>query len=112
MIGSRLKRSRHAQSDLHPNGTLLVLAALIGCGSSDQESASPDGELTAPSPSISPEDLANLGPSDQFLFWPPEQQVAGYRNIDRIFDTRTIRTGDGQDPTPLSAAGPAVFEVR
>jgi len=35
-------------------------------------------------------DLQTLGPPDQFLFWTPEQQVAGYRNIDKVFPTRAI----------------------
>ena len=76
--------------------SLLALAALIGCASPGQDGAVPDGEPAVPSASISAEDLANLGPNNQFLFWPPEQQVAGYRNIDHIFDTRTIHAGDGQ----------------
>jgi len=36
------------------------------------------------------DDAKNFGPPDQFLFWTPEQQVSGYRNIDKIFPTRAI----------------------
>jgi CubicO group peptidase (beta-lactamase class C family) len=38
-------------------------------------------------------DLQHLGPPEKFLFWTPEQQVAGYRNINRIFPTRIIPAG-------------------
>ncbi len=45
----------------------------------------------AKAPYVEPADDAdNFGPPDQFLFWSPEQQVAGYRNIDKIFPTRAI----------------------
>jgi CubicO group peptidase (beta-lactamase class C family) len=36
------------------------------------------------------------------LWWTPEQQVAGYRNIDRLYDTRTIQAGG--EPYPLVSA--------
>ncbi len=35
----------------------------------------------------------NLGSPYEILFWTPEQQVSGYRNINRIFPTRTIKAG-------------------
>jgi CubicO group peptidase (beta-lactamase class C family) len=45
----------------------------------------------AKAPFVDPaNDLENLGPPDRFLFWTPQQQVAGYRNIDRVFPTRVI----------------------
>lgn len=47
--------------------------------------------VRAEAPFIDPaSDPEHFGPPDQFLFWTPEQQVAGYRNIDRIFPTRRI----------------------
>lgn len=47
--------------------------------------------VSAKSPYVNPaEDLQTLGPPDKFLFWTPEQQVAGYRNIDKVFPTRDI----------------------
>jgi CubicO group peptidase (beta-lactamase class C family) len=39
-------------------------------------------------------DEQNLGPAFSMLFWTPAQQLASYRNIDRIFPTRLIEAGD------------------
>ena len=82
----------------------VVLAVLLaGCGSRDAASAeSPAAPVVADS-GASTDDLANLGPSNRFLFWEPEQQVAGYRNTDQIFPTRTIRAG-GESPFPLHSS--------
>ena len=45
----------------------------------------------AKAPFVDPaNDPDHFGPPDNFLFWTPEQQVAGYRNIDRIFPTRAV----------------------
>jgi CubicO group peptidase (beta-lactamase class C family) len=57
--------------------------------------------VLAEAPHIDPaDDAKHLGPPDQILFWTPEQQVAGYRNSDRIFPTRLIRAGDSPFPLP------------
>ncbi|MBT8058663.1 MAG: beta-lactamase family protein [Gammaproteobacteria bacterium] len=40
------------------------------------------------------DDLDHLGPPERMLFWTPEQQVAGYRNIDRVFWTRAVPAGE------------------
>ena len=45
------------------------------------------------------DDLANLGAHADILFWTPEQQLAGYRNMARIAPTRLI-PADGR-PYPL-----------
>ncbi|MEL7311875.1 MAG: serine hydrolase [Pseudomonadota bacterium] len=53
----------------------------------------------AQAPFIDPaDDQEHFGAPENALFWTPEQQVAGYRNADQIFWTRTIRAGD----TPLA----------
>lgn len=50
---------------------------------------------SAGAPYVDPaDDSKHFGSPDNVLFWTPEQQVAGYRNADRIFPTRTIRAGD------------------
>jgi len=50
--------------------------------------------LYAKAPTLDPlNDTQHLGPPEKFLFWTPEQQVAGYRNIDKIFPTRVITVG-------------------
>jgi CubicO group peptidase (beta-lactamase class C family) len=49
-------------------------------------------------PHIDPaEDAAHFGPIEELLFWTPEQQVAGYRNMDKLTPVRWVRAGD----TPL-----------
>ncbi len=50
--------------------------------------------VLAQAPVMDPvDDLKHLGPPQKFLFWTPEQQVAGYRNINKIFPTRIIEAG-------------------
>lgn len=50
--------------------------------------------LFAEAPMLDPaEDASHLGEVNNFLFWTPEQQVAGYRNIDKVFPTRVISAG-------------------
>jgi len=58
--------------------------------------------LAQPAPWVDPDhDADHFGPVDRILFWTPEQQVAGYRNMDRIVPVRWIRAGD--DPLMLPA---------
>jgi CubicO group peptidase (beta-lactamase class C family) len=55
--------------------------------------------LFAAAPFIDPsEDEKHFGSPASSLFWTPEQQVAGYRNMARIFPTRRITAG----ATPLA----------
>lgn len=50
--------------------------------------------IFAKAPIINPlDDIQHLGAPEKFLFWTPEQQVAGYRNINKIFPTRKIIAG-------------------
>jgi CubicO group peptidase (beta-lactamase class C family) len=47
--------------------------------------------VLAKAPHVDPaNDPEFFGPPDKILFWTPEQQVVGYRNIDKIFPTRAI----------------------
>ena len=56
------------------------------------------GLAAAKAPFIDPaDDTKHFGSPQNILFWTPEQQVAGYRNMDRIFPTRRIAAS----PTPL-----------
>jgi len=53
------------------------------------------GIAGADAPALDPaDDASHFGPTDGMLFWTPEQQVAGYRNMERIFWTRKIKAGD------------------
>ena len=48
-------------------------------------------DALAKAPYVDPaSDPDHFGAPDKILFWTPEQQVASYRNIDRIFPTRAI----------------------
>ena len=67
------------------NLALLCVAMLVCQISTAEEGA----------PYIDPdEDHKHFGFPDDVLRWTPEQQVAGYRNSDRIFSTRTIKAGE------------------
>lgn len=58
---------------------------------------------SAGAPFVDPvDDHKHLGPPGNVLFWTPKQQVAGYRNSDRIFWTRTIEAGDSPYPLPYA----------
>jgi CubicO group peptidase (beta-lactamase class C family) len=50
------------------------------------------------------DDLQHLGPQENILFWSPRQQLASYRNIDRIFPTRPIKAGVVVHALPLAPA--------
>ena len=54
--------------------------------------------LTLPAraaPTIDPaDDAAYFGPPDKILFWTPEQQVAGYRNMDQLAPVRLVSASD------------------
>jgi len=57
----------------------------------------------AEAPYIDPaDDNKHFGSQDKVLFWTPEQQVAGYRNSDKIFDTRLIEAGGSVHPLPYA----------
>ncbi len=46
------------------------------------------------------DDLANLGAHGDILTWTPAQQLAGYRNMNRIAPTRVIAAGGRPYPLP------------
>ena len=50
--------------------------------------------LWAKAPTIDPQDDAkHFGPPEKILMWTPEQQVAGYRNMNKLRATRKIPAG-------------------
>jgi CubicO group peptidase (beta-lactamase class C family) len=52
-------------------------------------------KVHAEAPFLDPsEDSLHLGPPQTPLFWTPEQQIAGYRNIKLIYPTRNIPASD------------------
>lgn len=67
----------------------------------------------ADAPYIDPaDDHKHFGSPDNVLFWTPEQQVAGYRNSDKIFWTRTIRAGDSVYPLPYAKLDLSDVEIK
>ena len=63
--------------------------------------------VRAEAPFLDPaDDASHLGPPGSMLFWTPEQQVAGYRNMDKVFLTRIIAAGGA----PLELPGPGRAE--
>jgi CubicO group peptidase (beta-lactamase class C family) len=57
--------------------------------------------VSAEAPYVDPAgEYKHFGSADNWLFWEPEQQVAGYRNSDKIFPTRTIQAGGSVYPLP------------
>lgn len=58
------------------------------------------------------DDMTHLGPPEKFFFWTPEQQVASYRNLDRIFPTRKIVAGGTLLELPEQKVDLADVEVK
>lgn len=58
------------------------------------------------------DDMKHLGPPEKFLFWTPEQQVASYRNLDRIFPARKIVAGGTPLELPEQKVDLAAVEVK
>jgi len=57
----------------------------------------------AEAPYVNPaDDEKYFGDADNQLFWTPEEQVAGYRNMEKLSDTRIVPAGN--DPWPLPTA--------
>lgn len=71
------------------------------------------GLLYAKAPTLDPLDDANhLGPLENILFWTPEQQVAGYRNINLVFPTRIIRAGGSPLELPEQLVNLGAVEIK
>jgi CubicO group peptidase (beta-lactamase class C family) len=100
-------RSPRASALAVVGGSLVLVLSLWSCTATGGTATADRGEHPPAAAGSSPviaksDDAAHLGPSDRILFWTPEQQVAGYRNIDRILPTRKIEAGG--DPYPLVSA--------
>jgi CubicO group peptidase (beta-lactamase class C family) len=75
---------------------IVILTLLLGVA----------GLAAADAPTINPaDDSDHFGSPEEILFWTPEQQVAGYRNINKILPTRAIKAGDGTYALPVELAG-------
>jgi len=57
----------------------------------------------ADAPYIAPtDDEKHFGDPEMQFFWTPEQQVAGYRNMDKLYWTRAVPAGSDPYPLPTS----------
>jgi len=67
----------------------------------------------AEAPTLDPaDDAKHLGSPFNMLFWSPEQQVAGYRNIDRVFPTRKVVAGGTPLPLPVDKVDLDHVQIR
>lgn len=75
----------------------LPLAAALSCveGTGGEGADTPPVAVPAGLDAGSaPTDRDALGPSDEILFWDPEEQIAGYRNTELLYPTRVIEAGE------------------
>jgi hypothetical protein len=57
--------------------------------------------ISADAPTIDPaSDEQHFGEPAKVLFWTPEQQVSGYRNMDKLSPTREVAAGGKPYPLP------------
>ena len=67
----------------------------------------------AEAPYLDPaDDEKNLGPPQNSLFWTPVQQVAGYRNMEKVFPTRKINASGSPYPLPYEKVGLSDVLIR
>jgi len=77
----------------------LFIAAVLSGGCFNALSA------VAADSSINPaQDVENFGPLDNLMFWTPREKIAGFRNIDKFYQTRKIQRGDMVYPLPVDLA--------
>ena len=63
------------------------------------------GIVSADAPTVDPaEDEKHFGSPEEFLFWTPQQQVAGYRNTAKIFPTRVIEAAESVRELPVGGS--------
>ncbi|MDW3095533.1 MAG: serine hydrolase [Gammaproteobacteria bacterium] len=69
--------------------------------------------VNADAPYIDPtEDHKHFGSPNNVLFWTPEEQVAGFRNSDKLFWTRKINAGDTVRSLPYAKIDLSNVEVK
>ena len=67
----------------------------------------------AEAPFIDPgDDEKHLGSPDNQLFWTPEQQVASYRNMEKISPVRQIESGENRLELPYDLVDLDKVEIR
>ncbi|NIM00967.1 MAG: serine hydrolase [Acidobacteria bacterium] len=67
----------------------------------------------ADAPTIDPaDDAKHFGSPERALFWTPEEKVAGFRNMDRLFPTRIVATGEDSFPLPSTFSALGAVEIQ
>jgi len=74
----------------------VAFFVIVASGCSEPREFGASARLTS---SAEAEDWSGFGILENVLNWTPEQQLRGYRNIDKIYPTRPITASD--DPYPL-----------
>lgn len=77
----------------------LSLVLLAACSSAG----------TPATPATAPAAQEAFGAPDKVLFWTPAQQLAGYRNVEKIFPTRTVAAGE---PASLPSNPKSLADVK
>ena len=76
---------------------VFAFALVVSCGKEPVETSEPEVNQSAPELV-----LPQADPRTSYFLWTPDEQLVGYRNIDKIFDTRLVRAGG--KPRPLANA--------
>ena len=84
--------------------TIALFGAAAVLHAADKPKQTTPTPLPAPAQTAIPaKPDSDLPPADKFLFWTPKQQIIGYRSIEKIFPTRTIKRGDHIAPLHKAA---------
>ncbi len=77
---------------------VFSIAALVSC----QDAANVEEIQTEQLPAAPTDVLPKVDEKNSYLFWAPDEQLIGYRNIEKIFDTRLVRAS--REARPLTTA--------
>ena len=85
--------------------TLTLVVLFIGL-------AAAPATASADAPYIDPaNDAQHFGDANEQLFWTPKQQVAGFRNMEKLSPARLVPAGDQPYPLPTAAVDLGSVEI-
>ncbi len=84
--------AKHSMRKGNNGASIVVLSLLVFECSSPSPTQAP--------PTVSSEDWFGFGELENVLRWTPEQQLRGYRNMDKIYPTRAIPASPNPYPLP------------
>ena len=79
--------------------TVAFFVMIVSACSEPRKFVASIASPTPAPPAAEAEDWSGFGDLENVLNWTPEQQLRGYRSIDRIYPTRPVTSSD--DPYPL-----------